>query len=38
LVLGVQWHAEGMRAHRPLFEVLVDAAEGELPQIAKKAV
>jgi putative glutamine amidotransferase len=38
LVLGVQWHAEGMRAHGPLFELLVDAAEGKLPQILKKAV
>jgi putative glutamine amidotransferase len=38
LVLGVQWHAEGMLAHTPLFELLVDAAEGELPQIVKKAV
>jgi putative glutamine amidotransferase len=38
LVLGVQWHAEGLRAHRPLFELLVDAAEGELPRIVKRAV
>jgi putative glutamine amidotransferase len=38
LVLGVQWHAEGLPAHKALFELLVDAAEGELPQIAKKAV
>jgi putative glutamine amidotransferase len=38
LVLGVQWHAEGLRAHTPLFELLVDAAEGELAQIAQKAV
>lgn len=26
LVLGVQWHAEGLRAHAPLFEALIDAA------------
>jgi putative glutamine amidotransferase len=38
LVMGVQWHAEGMRVHTPLFELLVDAAIGELPQIVKKAV
>jgi putative glutamine amidotransferase len=38
LVMGVQWHAEGLRTHDPLFELLVDAAEGELAQIAKKAV
>jgi putative glutamine amidotransferase len=38
LVLGVQWHAEGLRAHTPLFELLVDAAEGDLSQIVKKAV
>jgi putative glutamine amidotransferase len=28
LVLGVQWHAEGLRAHAPLFEALIDAAAG----------
>jgi putative glutamine amidotransferase len=28
LVLGVQWHAEGLRAHDPLFELLVAAAAG----------
>ncbi len=26
LVLGVQWHAEGLLAHDPLFELLVDAS------------
>jgi putative glutamine amidotransferase len=38
LVIGVQWHAEGLRAHAPLFELLVDAAEGALPELAAKAV
>jgi putative glutamine amidotransferase len=28
LVLGVQWHAEGLHAHLPLFGALVDAATG----------
>jgi hypothetical protein len=28
LILGVQWHAEGLRAHAPLFDLLVDAAAG----------
>lgn len=28
LVMGVQWHAEGLRAHGPLFDVLIDAAAG----------
>jgi putative glutamine amidotransferase len=28
LVLGVQWHAEGLQAHDPLFELLVAAASG----------
>jgi putative glutamine amidotransferase len=28
LVLGVQWHAEGLLAHAPLFELLVAAAAG----------
>lgn len=28
LVLGVQWHAEGLRDHGPLFELLVGAAAG----------
>jgi len=29
LVLGVQWHAEGLEAHGPLFELLVAAAAEE---------
>jgi putative glutamine amidotransferase len=29
LVLGVQWHAEGLQAHAPLFEALIDAAAAE---------
>jgi putative glutamine amidotransferase len=28
LVMGVQWHAEGLRAHDPLFELLIAAAAG----------
>jgi putative glutamine amidotransferase len=28
LILGVQWHAEGLRAHSPLFDLLVEAAAG----------
>jgi len=28
LVLGVQWHAEGLAAHAPLFELLTAAAAG----------
>jgi putative glutamine amidotransferase len=27
-VLGVQWHAEGLKAHDPLFELLIAAAAG----------
>jgi putative glutamine amidotransferase len=40
LVLGVQWHAEGLEAHGPLFQLLVGAAAreqdaiGELPVAA----
>ena len=37
LVMGVQWHAEGLRAHKPLFDLLVDAAEGALTQIAMQS-
>jgi putative glutamine amidotransferase len=29
LVLGVQWHAEGLEAHGPLFELLIAAAADE---------
>jgi len=28
LVLGVQWHAEGLRGHAPLFDLLIAAAAG----------
>ncbi len=28
LVLGVQWHAEGLREHGPLFDLLIAAAAG----------
>ena len=28
LVLGVQWHAEGLHAHGPLFDLLIAAAAG----------
>jgi putative glutamine amidotransferase len=28
LVLGVQWHAEGLKAHDPLFDLLIAAASG----------
>jgi putative glutamine amidotransferase len=28
LVIGVQWHAEGLRAHEPLFDLLIDASAG----------
>jgi putative glutamine amidotransferase len=35
LVIGVQWHAEGLLAHDPLFELLVAAAAGAEEQIAE---
>ena len=35
LVLGVQWHAEGLRAHSPLFDLLIAAAAGAEDQIAE---
>jgi len=35
LVMGVQWHAEGLLAHDPLFELLVAAAAGAGEQIAE---
>ncbi len=38
LVLGVQWHAEGLRAHAPLFELLVNAASSELSEFVQEAV
>jgi putative glutamine amidotransferase len=28
MVMGVQWHAEGLHAHGPLFDLLIDAAAG----------
>jgi putative glutamine amidotransferase len=28
LVIGVQWHAEGLQAHDPLFDLLIDASAG----------
>jgi putative glutamine amidotransferase len=31
LVMGVQWHAEGLRAHDPLFDLLIAAAGAEEP-------
>lgn len=38
LVLGVQWHAEGLGAHGPLFDLLIAAAAGADAQVAKRAV
>ena len=35
LVMGVQWHAEGLCAHDPLFELLIVAAAGAQEQIAR---
>ena len=32
LVLGVQWHAEGLQAHGPLFDLLIAAAAGTLEE------
>ena len=34
LVLGVQWHAEGLEAHAPLFELLAAAAAGTDERVA----
>jgi putative glutamine amidotransferase len=36
LVLGVQWHAEGLRAHASLFELLIDAAAGAEERAGKR--
>lgn len=36
LVLGVQWHAEGLRAHAPLFDLLIGAAAGARERIAEE--
>jgi len=38
LVLGVQWHAEGLRAHDPLFELLIAAAGAEEELAEPRAV
>lgn len=35
LVMGVQWHAEGLGAHDPLFELLISAAAGAAEEIAQ---
>jgi putative glutamine amidotransferase len=35
LVVGVQWHAEGLHDHNPLFELLIAAAAGEQAQGAE---
>jgi len=35
LVVGVQWHAEGLGAHDPLFELLIAAAAGSEAQMAE---
>ena len=35
LVLGVQWHAEGLRAHAPLFDALIEAAAGVREPVAE---
>ena len=37
LVVGVQWHAEGLRAHAPLFEALIAAAAGAEEQASEPA-
>ena len=37
LVLGVQWHAEGLKDHAPLFEALVAAAAGAEEHAAEPA-
>jgi putative glutamine amidotransferase len=35
LFIGVQWHAEGLRAHAPLFDLLIDAAAGAREPVAE---
>jgi putative glutamine amidotransferase len=35
LVIGVQWHAEGLLAHDPLFELLIAAAAGVAEEVAQ---
>jgi putative glutamine amidotransferase len=37
VVLGVQWHAEGLEAHAPLFELLTAAAAGAGERLAEAA-
>lgn len=37
LVLGVQWHAEGLKDHAPLFEALIAAAAGVEERAAEPA-
>jgi putative glutamine amidotransferase len=35
LVIGVQWHAEGLQAHGPLFDLLIDASAGAQEPVAE---
>ncbi len=35
LVVGVQWHAEGLHAHGPLFDLLIAAAAGAQEQASE---
>jgi putative glutamine amidotransferase len=37
LVLGVQWHAEGLEAHAPLFDLLVSAAARDEERVSAPA-
>jgi putative glutamine amidotransferase len=37
LVLGVQWHAEGLEAHGPLFDLLISAAAGDEERVSAPA-
>jgi putative glutamine amidotransferase len=37
-VLGVQWHAEGLRDHGPLFDLLIAAAAGAEEEAGEQAV
>jgi putative glutamine amidotransferase len=36
LILGVQWHAEGLLAHAPLFDLLIAAAAGAAEPVAAR--
>jgi putative glutamine amidotransferase len=38
LVIGVQWHAEGLLAHGPLFDLLIAAAAGTQEQASEPRV